>query len=138
MRVFWHVPDTCFGVRTCGMCLLSMRSLLILTALISVAGCRCDPPMTTPGLGEIGFVGRWRPGRPFLDGQPTVRLDQVHGNHVEEVATPGVVKACDGARTRAPGLMLTVRTADCVPALLTSAEGKKGIDILRGIIASLR
>lgn len=82
---------------------------------------RPDPAL--PGVGEIGFVGRWRPGLPFLDGQPSVRLDQVHGDHVAEVASPGVIQACDGARTRVPGLVLTVRTADCIPVLLASTEG---------------
>ena len=82
---------------------------------------RPDPAL--PGVGEIGFVGRWRPELPFLDGQPAVRLDQVHGTHVEDVATPGVIQTCDGARTRVPGLLLTVRTADCIPALLAAPEG---------------
>ncbi|HET9234031.1 MAG TPA: polyphenol oxidase family protein [Candidatus Eisenbacteria bacterium] len=97
---------------------------------------RPDPVL--PGVGEIGFVGRWRPGLPFLDGQPAVRLDQVHGDRVEEVATSGVIQTCDGARTRVPGLVLTVRTADCIPVLLASTEG---IALLhagwRGLVAGI-
>ena len=67
---------------------------------------------------------RWRPGRPFLEraagraSRSSPRKSRGGG------ATPG---DRPGLRRRAYAyarvLMLTVRTADCVPALLTSAEG---------------
>jgi len=42
----------------------------------------------------------------------------VHGARIATRETPGVESACDGARTRTTGLLLTVRTADCVPAMM--------------------
>lgn len=47
-----------------------------------------------------------------------VRLGQVHGDRVAVVDQPGFVPECDAAVTAAPGLVLSVRVADCVPVLV--------------------
>lgn len=85
---------------------------------------RLDPP--PPGTAEIGFVGRGlRPGAPGpVAGRDSVRLGQVHGTRIEKRAEPGAIPECDGARSGVAGLLLTVRTADCLPVLLSDpAEG---------------
>jgi len=76
-----------------------------------------------PGVRELGFVGRTRPGQPVFGNRASVRLGQVHGNRVVDVTEPGSIASCDGARTRASDLLITVRTADCVPVLLADAGG---------------
>jgi len=76
-----------------------------------------------PGVSELGFIGRTHPGMPVLAHRATVRLGQVHGAHVASVTESGSIPSCDGARTHTPNLLLTVRTADCVPVLLTDANG---------------
>jgi purine-nucleoside/S-methyl-5'-thioadenosine phosphorylase / adenosine deaminase len=76
-----------------------------------------------PGVHELGFVGRARPGKSVLQNRAAVRLGQVHGNHVVDVTTPGAIASCDGARTHIPQVLLTVRTADCVPVLLADMDG---------------
>src|SRR5262245_27962685 len=76
-----------------------------------------------PGVRELGFIGRTRPGMAVLESRGVVRLGQVHGNRVVPVTSPGAIPSCDGARTQTPELLLTVRTADCVPVLLADEEG---------------
>jgi YfiH family protein len=76
-----------------------------------------------PGLSELGFIGRTRPGNSVLISRAAVRLGQVHGNRVAQVTEPGSIASCDGARTHTPELLLTVRTADCVPVLLADPDG---------------
>jgi purine-nucleoside/S-methyl-5'-thioadenosine phosphorylase / adenosine deaminase len=76
------------------------------------------PDPVPPGVGELGFAGRYQPGKSILSGRASVRLGQVHGQRVVEVSEPGSVSSCDGASTVIPDLLLTVRTADCVPVLL--------------------
>ncbi|MFO7890097.1 MAG: peptidoglycan editing factor PgeF [bacterium] len=43
---------------------------------------------------------------------------QVHGDKIEVITRPGLYPATDGLITRAPGVVLTVQTADCVPVFL--------------------
>jgi YfiH family protein len=53
-------------------------------------------------------------------------LRQVHGTGVvddAEVARLAVEPEADAAITRAPGVVLAVRTADCLPILLAAADG---------------
>jgi purine-nucleoside/S-methyl-5'-thioadenosine phosphorylase / adenosine deaminase len=90
------------------------------------------------GVGEFGFVGRARPGARFLEDRSSVRLGQVHGAHVVSASSPGSVAGCDGAHTRTPDLVLTVRTADCVPVLLAAPEGVALLHAgWRGLIAGI-
>jgi polyphenol oxidase len=74
-----------------------------------------------PGVRELGFLGRTRPGQATLGDRGSVRLGQVHGKHVVNVTEPGSIASCDGVRTRTPDVLLTVRTADCVPVLLADS-----------------
>ena len=55
-------------------------------------------------------------------------LRQVHGRRVITVASPGdhAGAEADGSVTRAPGAVLAVQTADCVPIVLT-ADGAVGV-----------
>ena len=45
-------------------------------------------------------------------------MDQVHGNSVTVVGSGGTAPASDGLVTSAKGVLLCVRTADCIPLLL--------------------
>ena len=49
-------------------------------------------------------------------------MNQVHGAHCVRVDVPGEAADCDGMVTRRPGLGLSVRTADCLPVVLTSEK----------------
>ena len=49
-----------------------------------------------------------------------VTAGQVHGARVREAEAPGHLEACDALLTRAPGLVLAVTTADCMPLLFTA------------------
>jgi YfiH family protein len=52
-----------------------------------------------------------------------VWLTQVHGNAVTEVdVAPASPPRADAAVTRTPGIVLTVRTADCLPVLLAHRD----------------
>jgi polyphenol oxidase len=51
-----------------------------------------------------------------------VTLQQVHGDRVVRAA-PGAAAEADGVWTDAPGCWVGVKAADCVPVLLSSAEG---------------
>jgi YfiH family protein len=118
-------------------------------------------------LGEAGTGGGWRhafstrhgglpPGdreagwRPFLEagGFPltarVAKLRQVHGNRVHVYAAaaplPDSPPEADGAVTRDPGLVLTVRTADCLPVLMADpAAGVVGVAHAgwRGVVAGV-
>lgn len=118
-------------------------------------------------LGEAGTGGGWRhafstrhgglpPGggeagwRPFLEagGFPltarVAKLHQVHGGRVHVYATavplPDSPPEADGAVTRDPGLVLTVRTADCLPVLMADpAAGVVGVAHAgwRGVVAGV-
>ena len=45
-------------------------------------------------------------------------MDQVHGSAVNVVTSGGISPATDGIVTSRPGIVLTIRIADCVPLLL--------------------
>ena len=76
-----------------------------------------------PGVAALGFIGRTRSGAPVLENRDVVRLGQVHGTQVVDATAPGSFASTDGARTHTPNLLLTVRTADCVPVLLAHPSG---------------
>lgn len=67
---------------------------------------------------------------PDLGADAVALLEQVHGAEVAEVAAPAgphrVVARADAAVTRVAGIVLAVRTADCVPVLL-AAPGAIGV-----------
>ncbi len=66
--------------------------------------------------------------RAFLPSDP-VWMAQVHGRHVVEVDARNVAAMhaappqADAAGTRTPGIVLAVRTADCLPVLLADRRG---------------
>jgi YfiH family protein len=51
-------------------------------------------------------------------GLGVARMSQVHGATVLQAHGPGLVGEADAMWTQVPGLLLAVRTADCVPILL--------------------
>jgi YfiH family protein len=75
-----------------------------------------------------------------FDAGSLVQLRQVHGSEVLEAAvgSSGVLGPGDGLVARAPGVVLGVLAADCVPVLL---EGRSGIAALhagwRGLVAGV-
>ena len=77
-----------------------------------------------------------------MPGQP-VWLNQVHGNRVIEVISPSIHDeslTADGATTRQIGVVLGVLTADCLPILLSSADGKRIASVhagWRGIVSDV-
>jgi len=98
---------------------------------------RFDP---VPGLAEGGFRGRGLRGDPPLpDPAVAVRLGQVHGVRVAAAEGAGSIPETDGVVTRVPGLLLTVRTADCLPVIL--AAPKDGVGLVhagwRGLAAGV-
>ena len=60
-----------------------------------------------------------------LPGQP-LWLEQVHGTHIVDADVPGEggPPTADGAVTRTRNRVLAVMTADCLPVVLASADGK--------------
>lgn len=89
-----------------------------------------------------GFTTRWKaPGVPLdlgtqaqpsdwahvaasvgLPGAAVARLRQVHGRGVVEASRGGALGDGDALVTTAPGILLAVRTADCVPVLLVAGR----------------
>ena len=79
---------------------------------------------TTRGFAEIEEdvdVSRGRLAEQF-GFSAVASTDQVHGNNVVVVRSPGHVPACDGLVTDQPGLLLTVVSADCALVLLGDPE----------------
>ena len=59
--------------------------------------------------------GRYGPER-------IARADQIHSDTVRYAGAPGKYEPCDGFWTDVPGVILTVRVADCAPVLLYDKE----------------
>lgn len=51
---------------------------------------------------------------------PIAHMRQVHGNRISYVSTPGVYEECDAVYTDHADLWLAVKTADCVPVLIST------------------
>ena len=60
-------------------------------------------------------------------GVPIVWMDQVHGTKVQLIGenTANFIEACDGLYTEKENIALAVKTADCLPLILCSKEGKE-------------
>ena len=59
-------------------------------------------------------------------GVPIVWMDQVHGTKIQLIHenTVNLIKACDGLYTEKENIALAIKTADCLPLILCSKEGK--------------
>lgn len=77
---------------------------------------------------------------------PIAHMRQVHGNRIQYVETSGVYEECDALFTDQKDLWLAVKTADCVPILLSSPvavavihAGWRGLenDIIGGTVDAL-
>ena len=81
-------------------------------------------------VGEV--MRRWRLFRAAMSGFPTVVVgNQVHGTEVRAVGVVGgwlQIEGVDGWVTTAPGVLLTVTVADCIPVYL--AVPGRGIALL--------
>jgi YfiH family protein len=60
-------------------------------------------------------------------GVPIVWMDQVHGTKVQSIHenTVNLIEACDGLYTEKENIALAIKTADCLPLILCSKEGKE-------------
>ncbi|MEZ4235990.1 MAG: peptidoglycan editing factor PgeF [Myxococcota bacterium] len=82
-----------------------------------------------PGERDEALAENWRRAvaalHPSLRTDDLALLDQVHGDRVVEVARGNgplaTVAEADAAFTRAPGTILAVRVADCVPVLVAGS-----------------
>jgi YfiH family protein len=80
-----------------------------------------------PGLADLHVRAR-AVGPPPPPPADAVGMKQVHGAGVTWVDEPGPPPACDALRTAATGVLLTVRTADCLPLVLVSP--REGIAVV--------
>ena len=72
------------------------------------------------GLGNLGALG-------FLDRKNLVLVNQVHKNNIEIVGVKdkgGLIVKTDGLITKDKGVVLGIRTADCVPILFYEPVAK--------------
>lgn len=78
---------------------------------------------------------------------PIAHMRQVHGTRIVQVKTPGLVEEADAMFTDEKGLWLAVKTADCVPVLISSPAavgvahcGWRGLQggLLPSLIATMR
>ena len=83
------------------------------TSILDVDGQRLD-------LGRGSTSTDWaRAARSIgADDMGTAFVSQVHGKTVLWAEQPGLVGEADAVLTRVPGLLVAVRTADCVPILV--------------------
>tara|TARA_B100001123_G_scaffold140010_1_gene162736 strand:+ start:2711 stop:3415 length:705 start_codon:yes stop_codon:yes gene_type:complete len=60
-------------------------------------------------------------------GLPIVWMDQVHGAEIQIIGenTANLIEACDGLYTKKENIALAIKTADCLPLILCSREGKE-------------
>ena len=60
-------------------------------------------------------------------GVPIVWMDQVHGTKIELIHenSVNIIEACDGLYTEKENIALAIKTADCLPLILCSREGKE-------------
>jgi polyphenol oxidase len=94
------------------------------------AAATLDLGTASPSAADLaGAIGENRRRvRAVLPSDP-VWLSQVHGRNVVVAAADGVAALrvappqADAAVTRAPGVVLAVRTADCLPVLLAARDG---------------
>jgi hypothetical protein len=96
---------------------------------------------TTRGL-EVGPPGDPGLGRLAPESALVVDLRQVHGAVVHEVGVEPVAEPLegDGLVTEQPGRALLVRTADCVPVLLSRTDGGRVAAVhagWRGLVAGV-
>ncbi|WP_374090366.1 peptidoglycan editing factor PgeF [Methylomicrobium lacus] len=69
-----------------------------------------------------------------------VWLEQVHGNQVVKAEAASMPPQADASYTDAPGVVCVVMTADCLPLLLCSADGRRVAAIhagWRGLLAGV-
>lgn len=93
---------------------------------------------------EVGFIGRSLApdGVGPLAGCETARLPQVHGADVRWADRPRELEPGDAIRTEVPGVVLTVRIADCAPVALISPDQGIGLvhagwrGVVRGVLES--
>lgn len=77
------------------------------------------PAVPAPGHDRVAVTENRRRLRTFVPADP-VWIQQVHGVEVARVSTPPLSPpVADAAVTRAADVVLTVRTADCLPVLLS-------------------
>ena len=60
-------------------------------------------------------------------GVPIVWMDQIHGTKIELINenSLNLIEACDGLYTEKENIALAIKTADCLPLILCSKEGKE-------------
>ncbi len=68
---------------------------------------------------RTAFLQALRDSRPLPDHLPIVGLRQIHSDLIHLIdGVPKATLAGDGLITATPGLLLTIKTADCLPVLL--------------------
>ena len=73
-----------------------------------------------------------------FSGPQTARLNQVHGIEVIEAREGGDLGIGDALISRTPGVLLSIRTADCVPILMASENEVAAIHAgWRGLVAGI-
>ncbi len=81
----------------------------------------------SPLLAQFDWLDHGFGGRNALAWPPThhAAVVQVHGDGVVRVSQPGSYGEGDALVTAAPGLYLSVRTADCLPLLMVDAQRRQ-------------
>ena len=71
-------------------------------------------------------------------GEHVARLHQVHGSDVVEVNAGGDCGEGDALISRVPGVLIAIRTADCVPILVSNGSEVAAIHAgWRGLVAGV-